>query len=100
MNKPLTYVGQIVMFYPPNSDFEKEEGDRLLPNGMDCAPAIVTQCFGDGSTVNLTLFTAENRDGRSSEKLKWSVAHRSKAIQGQRYWDYLPQSDETPETTI
>lgn len=73
--------GRIVEFFPGNSGFE-------LPNGMESAPAIVTQKFG--STVNLVLFVAEpSRTEKSVTPTAWSVCHKDEAMNGSFYWDWF-----------
>lgn len=67
-NKMSVKIGQIVTYHPGNVK------EKQLPNGMESAPAIVTQLFfnaGDVQRANLTVFTA-NPDGEP-QRQEWSV---------------------------
>lgn len=71
-------VGKIVMFIP------REESHYKLPNGMEKAPAIITQIFNN--VVNLTVFTADPNSNNGCRQA-WSILHKSKAVEGQAYWE-------------
>lgn len=76
-------IGRIVEFFPNNN-----QGGLRLPNGMQSAPAIVVQIFDQH--INLNVFTAET-NGSTPVKQAYSVSHKSKAQDGQYYWDWLPR---------
>ncbi|WP_428668090.1 hypothetical protein [Runella sp.] len=77
-------LGRIVFFHPGNSV------DKQLPNGMEAAPAIITQVFSD-TMVNLSLFLAS--PGGEPVRQEWSVSHKDAEylIEGSHYWDWPPR---------
>lgn len=97
-------VGRIVHFYPG-----KGSGSYQLPNGMDFAPAIVTQIFpGEPQHYNLVVFQMAREDQAKSMQnsaLKephfnaWSIVHESEKTisedesQVSPYWTWPPRED-------
>ena len=72
-------VGRWIHFFPGTSS-----QDALIKNnGLSVAPALVIQPFG--TAVNLQIFTM-NAD--APNVLRFSVAHKSTAGEGQSYWDW------------
>ncbi len=79
-------IGSIVEFFPGNVN--------TLPNGMQTAPAIVTQIFGETGDVkhaNLTVFTADPT-GKENITTKWSVFNKKHPVfqgnEGCPHFDY------------
>lgn len=81
--KPQTpTVGRIVHFYPGTG-----EGSYKLPNGMDFAPAIISQVCSE-EHINLTVFVMARPDqGLPYPSMNaWSIVHES-------YKQSYPDSD-------
>lgn len=79
MSEQKVSMGRIVEFFPNTG-----ENDESLPNGMQSAPAIVTQVFD--KHVNLNVFVA-SPDGKPVIS-EWSVEHKSTAPEGVKHWDW------------
>jgi len=78
-------IGRIVEFFP-NGNKEYE-----LPNGMETAPAIVTQTFGL-DMVNMNVFCADPRPNFTGSFRTWSVPHKSANVaDGVPFWDWFPK---------
>lgn len=74
-------IGRIVIVHPGEG---KDATPLNLPNGMEVAPAIVTQIF-NGDYLNLTAFID---DGIQGTRCLYTVPHKSNAVNGQYYWDW------------
>jgi len=93
MDKPT--VGRIVHFYPGKGEFAYK-----LPNGMEFAPAIVTQVFDGSGPINLTVFVMPRPDqGIDAPVMNaWSVVHadmKSVTTDGNSvspYWEWPPRN--------
>lgn len=91
--KPAT-VGRIVHFYPGNK-VERQGNVYALPNGMDFAPAIITQvCSADH--INLTVFVMARSDQHIPNPIMnaWSIRNKFLLSEGELdsspYWVYPP----------
>lgn len=91
--KPAT-VGRIVHFYP-GSRAEGTGNEYKLPNGMDFAPAIITQvCSADH--INLTVFVMARSDQGIPNPVMnaWSIKNKFPLSEGELdnspYWVYPP----------
>jgi hypothetical protein len=71
-------VGRIVHYFPSDSD------KIASANNAEFVPAIVVQTFG-GDLANLSVFPM-NPD--ATNVLRYSVHHKSNALEGQNYWDW------------
>ena len=80
-------IGRIVEFLPNGVK------GMELPNGMESAPALVTQTF-DSDMVNMIVFVADPLPTNTGTFRAWSVHHKSNAVEGQPYWDWFPQVTE------
>lgn len=70
-------VGRIVHFFPGDNP------ENALPNNMEFAPAIITQCWG-GDIANMTIFVASHNE---EVRKGWSVHHKDALQQeGSPYW--------------
>lgn len=80
-------VGRIVHFYPGKNDqLHPTYGNGYNNNGADVLPAIVVQVFGSTPEVGNMAIFAFNTD--ASLVRRYSVPHKSKALDGQSYWDW------------
>jgi hypothetical protein len=71
-------VGRQVHFFPV------AENDSIIRvNGVTLAPAIVIQGFD--LSVNMQVFTMS---GDALNVLRYSVPHKTIALEGQSYWDW------------
>ncbi len=75
-------IGRIVEFFPGTT-----AGCLSLPNSMTSAPAMAVQVFEQH--VNFNVFTADPKE--APVKQAWSVNHKSKATEGEAYWDWFPR---------
>jgi hypothetical protein len=76
-------IGRIIEFFPSKQ--------KPLPNGMQSAPAIVVQTFGNPEPkhININVFTASGDDSKSPVIPEWSIPHKDDALEGGAYWDWL-----------
>lgn len=74
-------IGSIVEFFPSTNGVINE-----LPNGMQSAPAIVTQTFGEHT--NMIVFLADTSG--NPIRTAWSVVHKDSVYltEGGSYWDW------------
>lgn len=70
--------GRIVQFFPEEDDLYARN------NGAKQVPAMVVQAWGEDGLVNIRVFN----DSDEAPRMRRSVAHRSKAAEGQSYWDW------------
>ena len=80
MSKQNVSIGRIVEFFP-GKDTQYE-----LPNGMQSAPAVVNQVFGE--YINLTVFVAQPDESKPNTVTAWSIPHKSEAPENSFSWDW------------